>query len=138
MTDINQTNEPNPDQAPTEGYTPPVGKHKFLLTLVIGMGLLFFVGMVALIYAVIQKSGDETTPIVAENPSSYPSRSTAFDGTSFGTIDIQKPENSTLVDYTSDGTYLTLRFKTTSGEEELIIIHLTTGKEQGRLKLTEQ
>jgi hypothetical protein len=142
MTNDNQIHEAEQHQAPQKGYTPPVGKHKFLLFMVISMGVLLLVGFAGLIYMVVNQVNEDAATIRAETPSTnqtVPTNMTkVVDNSNFGSMDIQKPENSKLVDYTSDGTYLTLRFKSPNGAEELIIIHLTSGKEKGRLKLADK
>ena len=93
-----------------------------LKALVIGMGVLIIVGVVFLLYAIIQKSGDEAA-LGGRTPGA-PVRS-----------DVTLPAGAEVVETRLDSNTIVLRLRLADGSGRLVVIDRGTGKATGRIDL---
>jgi len=93
-----------------------------LKALVIGMGVLIIVGVVFLLYAIIQKSGEEAA--IGGPAPGAPVRSA-----------ITLPAGAEVVETRIDSTAIVLRLRLADGSGRLMVIDRATGKATGRIDL---
>ena len=93
-----------------------------LKALVIGMGVLIIVGVAFLLYAIIQKSGDEAA--LGGRAPGAPVRS-----------DVTLPAGAEVVETRLDSNTIVLRLRLADGSGRLVVIDRGTGKATGRIDL---
>jgi hypothetical protein len=93
-----------------------------LKALVIGMGVLIIVGVVFLLYAIIQKSGDEAS--IGGVTRGIPVR-----------LDVTLPAGAEVVETRLDSNTIVLRLRLADGSGRLVVIDRGTGKATGRIDL---
>lgn len=93
-----------------------------LKALVIGMGVLIIVGVVFLLYAIIQKSGEEAA--MGRATSGEPVRAA-----------VTLPAGAEVVETRLDSTTIVLRLHLADGSGRLVVIDRATGKAIGRIDL---
>jgi len=93
-----------------------------LKALVIGMGVLIIVGVVFLLYAIIQKSGEEAA--MGDAAPGAPVRAA-----------VTLPAGAEVVETRLDSTTIVLRLRLADGSGRLVVIDRATGKAIGRIDL---
>ena len=109
---------------------------RLLKAIVIGLGVLIFVGLAVVVATIISRAGRLAAPVTSATP--VAAVTTEIMGgapAAFGAKKLDLPPGSRLVEIRPDGDRLILRLRQVGGNEQLVVISLISGERLGVIDL---
>ena len=99
-----------------------MGVHKGLVALVAGMAVLIVIGLIAVAWGLVSKSGDaDFSGIVKNGPAG-----------SFGNVDVSLAEGESILSALPSAGRVVVRIRSRQGPERLVILDPVTGRITGQ------
>jgi hypothetical protein len=109
---------------------------RLLKAIVIGLGVLIFVGLAVVVATIISRAGRLGTPVAAATPvAAITTEIMSGAPAAFGNKKLDLPPGSRLVEIRPDGDRLILRLRQVGGNEQLVVLSLVTGERLGLIDL---